>query len=80
MARFAMATIQIEQVVGESSAHVPGGTVQLEIFLPRDGLLPELRTTAPSERAVFFLRSKADAPEFYRLVTDNQGLIASSMA
>jgi len=75
MARFATVTIEIEQVIGTATADASAGTVQLEIFLPHDGLVPELRATAPRERAVFFLRTKADAPEFFRLVNDNQGLI-----
>lgn len=75
MARFATVTIEIEQVIGTVSADASAGTVELEIFLPRDGLLQELRATAPRERAVFFLRTKADAPDHFRLVNDNQGLI-----
>lgn len=58
-----------------ASSCMEDAQVDLEIFLPSDGLIEELRASAPTERAVFFLRTKADAPRFFRLVNDNQGLI-----
>lgn len=75
MARFATVIIEIEEIIGTPNVDLSSGAVELEIFLPQDGLLPDLRATAPRERAVFFLRSKADGPQFFRLVNDNQGLV-----
>lgn len=75
LARFATVTLEIQDVIGGAVADASAGTVELEIFLPHDGLVPQLEATLPRERAVFFLRTKADAPEFFRLVNDSQGLI-----
>lgn len=75
MARFATALIEVEQVVGTPSVDLSAGTLALEVFLPRETLLEDLQATTPRERAIFFLRSKADAPAFFRLVNDNQGLV-----
>lgn len=75
LVRFATLTIEVEEVIGTLTADASVGSIQLEVFLPRNSALEELRATAPGERAVFFLRTKADAPEFFRLVNDNQGLV-----
>ena len=75
MARFAEATIEIEQVIGGSTYDLGSG-IRLEIFLPRDGMVPELQANLPRERALFFLRNKGptDSTEHYRLVSSSQGL------
>lgn len=78
-ARFATAWIEPEAILG--TPHVPfgGGRIPLELDLVRADLLPELVASVPQERAVFFLRDKADhgaAPgEFFRLTNFDQGLL-----
>ena len=76
LARFATATILIEEVIGKTTYPVRD-RIALEIFLPQDKLVPHLEDTLPLERSVFFLRNKGpeDSTDYYRLVNDEQGLV-----
>jgi hypothetical protein len=75
-ARFAAATISVEEVIGGTSYEL-GGELTLELYLPRAETLAALLETVPTERALFVLRNKGpkDTIEAYRLVNDEQGLI-----
>jgi len=75
MARFANLTVETWDVIGTLPPRASASEIVIEMFLREADLLPMLQAAVPRERAVFFLRSKADAPEFFRLVNDEQGLI-----
>ncbi len=76
IARFATVTIEVERIIGEP-AYPVDGTIDLEVFLPVDGLIPRLEANLPRERALFFLRNKGptDSIAFFRLVNDDQGIV-----
>jgi len=78
-ARFATAWIEPEAVLGSPRLPVPLDRIPLELDLLQADLLPELVANVPRERAIFFLRDKADhgaAPgEYFRFTNFDQGLI-----
>ncbi len=78
-ARFATAWIEPEAVLGSPRVPVQRDRVPLELDLLQADLLPELVANVPRERAIFFLRDKADhgaaAGEYFRFTNVNQGLI-----
>ncbi len=78
-ARFATAWIEPEAILGTPRVPVRPGRIPLELNLLQADLLPELVASAPRERAIFFLRDKADhgaAPGgYFRFTNFNQGLI-----
>jgi hypothetical protein len=76
-ARFALLTVRVEEVLGQSSFEPSDGTVPVEVYLNTGEVLDQLLDLKPDGRAIFALRNKGstDSTKYFRLVNDTQGLV-----
>lgn len=75
--RFALARIEVERVLTKDV--VAGPNIDVEILIIRWDQVELLQERLPNDRALFFLRHKADEADgrYFRLVNVHQGLIGS---